>query len=312
MKCSAKKSSGNSWRKKAINIEFIPAKSILARTKNRAWFGADYNINLYRGCCHGCIYCDSRSDCYQVGDFDRVRAKRDALAILERELRAKRNKGLVAMGAMSDPYNPFERTLGLTRDALELLAHYGFGVAVATKSDLITRDVDVLARIARRAPVLVKLTVTAARDELSAQVEPHAPPSSRRFRALRVLGEHGIFAGVLMMPVLPFLEDHEENILDIVRQAAVNGAKFIYPGMGVTMRSGQREYLLARLEALRPGLAQAYTRAFGSRYQCPARNAKQLYTAFSRACRAAGVLYKMDEINHASQSPYAQTQLSFF
>lgn len=136
-------------------IEYISAKTIVTRTKaSGSWFGIDYNMNIYRGCCHGCIYCDSRSDCYQIEGFDRVRAKQDALRIIRDDLRRKVRQGVVGTGAMSDPYNPFEEELELTRHALELLEAYGFGAAIATKSSLIERDVDILKGIALQAPVL--------------------------------------------------------------------------------------------------------------------------------------------------------------
>ena len=125
-------------------MEYIPAKQILSRNRSTAWFGTDYTMNLYRGCCHGCIYCDSRSACYGIEDFGRVRAKENALALLRDELRRKVRPGIVGMGSMSDPYNPFEGELQLTRHALELLDAYGFGAAIATKGDGITRDIDVL------------------------------------------------------------------------------------------------------------------------------------------------------------------------
>ena len=157
-------------------MEFISAKTILSGyAENNPWFGCNYNMNLYKGCCHGCIYCDSRSACYGVERFDEVRAKENALGTLARELRAKRRKGVVGMGAMSDPYNPFERTLELTRGALALLDRFGFGAALATKSDLVLRDTDVLQSIAAHSPTLVKITVTAADDALCRKVEPHAP-----------------------------------------------------------------------------------------------------------------------------------------
>lgn len=145
-------------------MEFVPAKTILIRTKSGTWFGNDYNINLYRGCCHGCIYCDSRSNCYGVEDFDRVRIKKNALQILERELSKKRKKGVVSIGAMSDPYNPYEEKMEITRGALKLLERYGFGVTLDTKSPLVLRDIDLLKRISRKSCVNIKLTVTAASD----------------------------------------------------------------------------------------------------------------------------------------------------
>ena len=171
---------------------------------------------------------------------------------------------------MSDPYNPYEKALCLTRHSLELLDAFQFGAAIATKSDLIVRDVDILQEIASHSPVLCKLTVTTASDVLSQKLEPGAPPSSRRLAAIATLVEKGLFAGILLMPVLPFLEDSAENVLEIVRLAGECGARFIYPAFGMTMRPGQREWYLSKLEILFPGqeLSKRYMQRYGSRYQC--------------------------------------------
>ena len=213
-------------------LELVPAKSILARNKDPRWFGIDYQMNLYRGCCHGCIYCDSRSECYGIEEFDRVRGKKNALALLEEELRRKRKTGVAATGAMSDPYNPYESEAELTRGGLKLLDQYGFGAAVATKSARITRDLDVLKRIQSHSPVLCKITVTTCDDELCRKLEPYPSVTSERMEAVRILSGAGIFTGLLLMPVLPFLEDSLDNLLGIVRLGAENGARFIYPDFG--------------------------------------------------------------------------------
>ena len=230
-------------------VEYVPAKSIVNRVQN-GWFGVDYNMNIYRGCSHGCIYCDSRSDCYRIDRFDQVRVKEDALRIIRDDLRRKVKKGVVATGSMSDPYNPLERDLQLTRHALELLSAYEFGAAIATKSDLILRDVDVLQEIRKISPVLCKMTVTTCDDELCRRVEPHVSVSSARFAALEKLSAGGIFTGILMMPVLPFLEDTPENVLGIIDRAAHAGVRFIYPAFGMTMRQNQREWYLSKLQEL--------------------------------------------------------------
>ena len=184
-------------------------------------------MNIYRGCCHGCLYCDSRSACYQNPDFDTVKAKADALRILRDDLARKVRPAFIATGAMSDPYNPFEASLQLTRHALELIDAYQCGAAIATKSDLIVRDRDILDSIARHSPVICKLTITTTDDALAARLGPGRPP--RRLAALRELADRGLFARVLLMPVLPFLEDTEENVLEVVERAAEAGASFVYP-----------------------------------------------------------------------------------
>ena len=295
-------------------MELIPAKTIVIRNKTTNWFGTDYNMNIYKGCCHGCIYCDSRSECYHVEDFDRVRAKADALKIIRDDLRRKVKTGVIATGAMSDPYNPFEKESQLTRHALELIYAYGFGVAIDTKSNLITRDIDVLTDIQSISPVIAKITITAAEDDLCEKVEPNAPRSSDRFEAIRQLSGAGIFAGVLLMPVLPFLEDNEENILSIVQKAHRSGARFIYPAFGVTLRQNQRDWYYHKLEEQFPGsgLKEKYIRQYGDFYQCNSPKAKKLWNVFAAECEKVGLLYKMKDIVGAYKQGYANSQLSLF
>lgn len=295
-------------------MEYIPAKTIVTRNKSAAWFGADYNMNIYKGCCHGCIYCDSRSDCYRVENFDRVRAKENALELIRNDLRRKVRAGVVATGAMSDPYNPFEKEMQLTRHALELLSAYGFGAAVDTKSSLVTRDIDVLREISGQSPVIVKLTVTTADDALAGKLEPFAPPPSLRFEALRMLSEAGIFAGILLMPVLPFLEDSAENVLSVVRQAHRNGARFVYPMFGVTLRRNQRDWYYQKLEEHFPGqgLKEQYARRYGESYLCHSPQSKALWDLFRAECGRLGLLYRMQDIVGAYKTGYGGTQLSFF
>lgn len=293
-------------------MQYIPAKTIVTRTKNSYWFGTQYNMNIYRGCCHGCIYCDSRSTCYRNDNFDEVRAKENALQIIAADLRRKVRSGVIGTGAMSDPYNPFEQKLELTRHALELISAYRFGVSIATKSPLIVRDADVLTEIAQHSPVICQLTITCADDDLSRKVEPNVPASSKRFEAIRRLSSQGIFAGVLLMPVLPFIQDNEQNILGIVRAAAESGARFIYPGFGMTMREGQREYFYDRLDESFPGMSERYRRKYGERYNCTVSNAKALYELFEAECSRLGLLYKMGDIVSSYKMGYECGQLSFF
>jgi DNA repair photolyase len=292
---------------------FIPAKTIISGyAENNSWFGNNYNMNIYKGCCHGCIYCDSRSECYHVENFDEVRAKEDALAIIERELRSKRKKGVIGTGAMSDPYNPFEKEYQLTRGALFLINKYSFGISIATKSDLVARDIDILREIREHSPVLVKITVTTCDDELCGKLEPNAPASSKRFAAIKQLADNGIPTGVLLMPVLPFIEDNEDNIKGIVRLAAENGASFIYPGFGVTLRQNQREWYYNKLDEHFPGLKQKYIKQYGSAYSCNSPKAEQLWQVFRQECDNHGLLYKMEDIIKSYKEGYGVTQLSLF
>lgn len=295
-------------------MEYISVKHLLHRSRSTEWFGTDHTMNIYRGCCHGCLYCDSRSDCYQIENFDYVRAKADALRILRDDLARKVQPAFISTGSMSDPYNPFEQELQLTRHALELIDAYRCGVAIATKSDLITRDIDVLTSIQEHSPVICKFTITTVDDSLAEKLEPHAPSPGRRFLGMAKLSEAGLFTGVLLMPILPYVEDSDENVLSVVESAAKAGAKFIYPALGVTMRHGQREYFLDGLERAFPGggLKARYLRQYGSRYQCASPRAGELWKVFASACRKWGILYDMKSIIRAANLGYGDRQLTFF
>jgi DNA repair photolyase len=278
-------------------IGIIPAKTIITHTAHpETWFGNTYNMNIYRGCCHGCIYCDSRSACYHVENFDKIVAKENALTIIEKELKSKRKKGLVGTGAMSDPYNPQEGKYRFTEGALQLIDRYGFGVNVITKSDLVVRDIVLLKRINMHAPVGIGITITIADDNLAARIEPAAPASSRRFAAIRNLTEQGIYAGILMTPILPFISDNPENISAIIRLAAENGARFIYPAFGMTLREGQREYYYRAVERLYPGLSRKYIETFGNSYQCLSPSHQSLDKFFQRECEHLNIPYRMPDI----------------
>ena len=262
-------------------MEFIPAKTIVSGyAENNNWFGCNYNMNIYKGCNHGCIYCDSRSDCYHVENFDQVRAKENALELIYRDIKSKRKKGVIGTGAMSDPYNPFEKQLELTRSALKIIDAFGFGASIATKGTLVTRDIDILQKIQKHSPVLIKMTITNCDDNIAKKIEGNAPLSSERFAAITKLNEAGLFAGILMMPVLPFIGDNEENILGIVRRAHENGAKFIFPGLGVTLRANQRDWYYSKLEEAFPGKKEQYIKEFGDTYSCHSPRLKHLFTLF--------------------------------
>ncbi|MHB1294531.1 MAG: SPL family radical SAM protein [Anaerolineae bacterium] len=287
----------------------IPAKTIVASVKSaEAWFGARFNMNIYRGCCHGCIYCDSRSDCYQVGDFDTVRAKENALALIERELAHKRIHGAVGTGAMSDPYNPFEHDACLTRGALELLDRYRFGITISTKSDLVARDIDLLRRIQGHSLVCVNLTITTVDDALAGVIEPHAPRPTRRLEALRALSEAGIYVGVLLMPILPGITDTPEQIAALVEAVGRTGARFVFASMGMTLRSGNREYFYEALDRHFPGLKERYQRSYGERYECSAPNHRALWRVFADACQANHLAVAMPEIIAGAQGAITQQQ----
>jgi len=276
-------------------IKEIQAKTLLARVKGPDdWFGLYYNMNLYRGCQHQCIYCDSRSECYQIEDFDHdILVKANAIELLRRELAGKRVIGTIGTGSMNDPYMPLEADVRLTGRALKVIAEAGFPVHVITKSDLVLRDIDLLAEIGRKSYAAVTFTVTTAEDALSKRLEPGAPASSRRLAALQALSTRGILAGVSMMPVLPFIEDTEQNIRAVVTLVHAAGAKYILPAFGMTLRDRQRRYYYAKLDRLFPGVRPRYEQAFGERYSAPARNARHLGQVFTELCQEFGMATKI-------------------
>lgn len=294
-------------------MEFVPAKTIISGyAENNVWFGNNYNMNIYKGCCHGCIYCDSRSECYRIENFDVVRAKKNALALINKELKSKKRIGVIGTGAMSDPYNPFEKEYSLTRGALELINIHGFGVSIATKSNLVTRDIDILKKIKSHSPVIIKITITTCDDALCKKIEPNVGESSKRFSAIKELSDNGIFAGILLMPVLPFLEDNEDNIMGIINLAHENGAKFIYPAFGVTLRQNQRDWYYRKLDENFSGIKIKYLEHFKNDYECRSPKAKELWQMFKRECDKLGILYKMNDIIKAYKSGYEDKQISMF
>jgi len=268
-----------------MKIREIEAKVLLSRVREPdTWFGLLYTMNLYRGCAHQCIYCDTRSACYGIEDFDHeVLVKANALELLKKELQTKHVKGPIGLGSMNDPYQPVETERRLTRGALELMARYRFPVHVLTKSDLVLRDVDLLKRISQTGAV-VSVTITTADDALAAKVEPFAPPSSARFRALRTLAREGIETQIALMPVLPFIEDTEENVRAIVEEAAASGVKAIIAAFGTTMRDRGRDHFYEELDRHFPGLRARYETTYGDRYVCPSPNAERLESVFHDLC----------------------------
>ena len=293
------------------HIPQIPAKTILSGWSDEGWFGSNYNMNLYKGCCHGCIYCDSRSECYQVMDFDTVRLKEDALVVLERDLRSKRKKGIVISGSMSDAYNPFEKKCGVMRGALGLMDKYGFGVVADTKSPLVVRDTDLLVSISRHSPAIVNMTLTTADDTLCRKIEQHVPPTSKRLEAISRLTDAGITCGVLLMPILPFINDTAGNIAALVDKAAEAGAKWLYAGssFGVTLRTNQCDYFLEQVDAMWPGMRIKYEQTFGQVYICKSPNNAELWPAFTAACARHGLLWKMPDIVARIREGYDDGQM---
>lgn len=270
-------------------MHYVKAKGILS---------ARNGMNLYRGCQHGCIYCDARSLCYQMDHvFEDIEVKENALELLEHALKTKRRPCMIGTGAMTDPYIPLETELGLTRRALELIEKYGFGVSIQTKSDRILRDLDVLKRINDRTKAVVQMTLTTADDELCKLIEPNVSVTSRRVAALRQFREAGIPTVVWLCPILPFLNDTRENICGILDACAETGVKGIINfGIGLTLRDGNREYFYAQLDRKFPGLKERYIRTYGNAYEIPSPCAGELMKLFTETCEKYGIWHDNDRI----------------
>jgi len=286
----------------------ITVKGILNTVRGAdEWFGLQYNLNLYRGCEHQCIYCDTRSRCYQIENFNKeVLVKINALELLEDALPRKRQIGLIGFGSMNDPYTPAEKRYRLTRGALEIVAKYRFPVHIITKSDMVLQDLAALQEI-NQVKARVSFTLTTTDDSLAEKLEPGAPSPSRRLAAMQALSKHGIETGMVMMPILPFIEDSRENITRIVQAAAEHGADYIIPAFGMTMREGQREHFYLRLDEHFPGLREQYEAAFGGSYHCPARNSEGLAGLFYDLCKNYGLKTRVS--TYPPKDPHEQMAL---
>lgn len=270
-------------------MHFVNAKSILS-PKN--------GMNIYRGCTHGCIYCDSRSDCYQMPhDFEDIEVKQNAPELLETALRSKRRRCMIGTGAMCDPYLHSERDLKLTRRCLEIIAGQGFGVTLLTKSDLIMRDIDLINEINRKSKAVVQMTLTTADDDLCKLIEPNVCPTSRRVEVLREMNRRGIPTIVWFCPLLPYINDTEENVQKIIElSASANVYGILSFGIGMTLRSGDREYFYSQLDRLFPGLKERYIKEFGERYEIPSPNGAALWKLFTSECDHRGIVRDADQI----------------
>ena len=255
-------------------------------------------MNLYRGCSHGCIYCDSRSTCYQMNHvFEDIEVKRNCLEVLESELRRKRTKCMISTGAMSDPYLPLERTLQYTRKSLELIRDLGFGATVLTKSDLVLRDLDVIEAIHRSTRFVLQMTLTTYDESLCSMLEPHVASTRRRFEVLQRFREAGIPTVVWLSPILPFINDTKENLEGILTYCNDAGVKgIICFDMGVTLRSGDREYFYAALDRHFPGLKERYIQTYGNAYSLLSPNHPQLMAQLKSFCRENNMLCRPDQV----------------
>ena len=290
-------------------MHFVDAKGIL--TGNSGYYG----MNVYRGCTHGCIYCDSRSSCYQFTHlFEDVEVKQNAPELLEKELKSKRRKCMIGTGSMSDPYMHCEEKLFLTRKCLEIILKYGFGAAVLTKSDRILRDIDLLDEINRSAKCVVQMTLTTYDDNLCRIVEPNVCNTKRRIQVLEEMRERGIPTVVWLTPILPFLNDTEENIAAILEECVRVGVKgIVCYNMGLTLRDGDREYYYAALDKYFPGMKEKYRKRFGNAYELPSPNAGNLMKLLYGICSKNEILSKPEEcFRYIQEFPDKYTQMSLF
>lgn len=289
-------------------MHYVSAKSILSPHNG---------MNLYRGCTHGCIYCDSRSDCYRMDHaFEDIAVKENAIQLLEAALRRKRKRCMIGTGSMTDPYLPLELELEYVRKALKLICQYGCGFTVITKSHRVLRDLDLLQQINRQAKCVVQMTLTTYDEALCRKLEPNVSTTAQRFDALLRLRDAGIPTVVWLSPILPYLTDTAENIagiLSLCQEAGVKGVLCF--GMGLTLRSGNREYFYSQLDRLFPGLKETYIRTFGDRYQVCSPDQDALMRLFHSTCEHSGMLHDNEQIfaylDHF-EAPDAPEQLSLF
>ena len=287
-------------------MHYVAAKQILS---------AGNGMNLYRGCQHGCIYCDARSQCYQMNHaFEDIAVKENAIPLLEQALKAKRKPCMIGTGSMSDPYMPLEEDLHMTRQVLELVEKYGFGVTLLTKSDLCLRDLDLLRRINSKTKAVVQMTLTTWDPSLCRILEPNVCDTQARVAALKTLWDPGIPTVVWLCPILPFLNDTPENISAILEACADAGVKgIIHFGMGLTLREGNREYFYAALDRYFPGLKARYVRAYGNAYELPSPRHRELERLFHSTCEARGLWHDNGQIfRYLREFEESTDQLSFF
>ena len=290
-------------------MHFVDAKGIL--TSNNGMHG----MNIYRGCSHGCIYCDSRSKCYQFTHaFEDIEVKQNAPELLEKALRSKRKKCMIGTGAMSDPYMHCEEALGLTSKCLEIIKKYEFGLAIQTKSDRILRDIDLLDEINKSAKCVVQITLTTYDDDLCQILEPNVCNTKSRIEVLEEMQKRGIPTIVWLTPILPFINDTEENVTSILEECARVGVKGIIDfGMGLTLREGDREYYYAALDKHFPGMKQRYIQRYGNSYELPSPNAKVLQGILHRICKENGMFSNPNDcFKYMNELPDKYQQMSLF
>ena len=274
-------------------------------------------MNLHRGCSHGCIYCDSRSKCYQMNHaFEDIEVKENALELLEKALLSKKKRCMIGTGAMSDPYLPLEEKLRFTRGALELIEKHGFGVAIQTKSTRILRDLDILQRINENSRAVVQMTLTTHDDGLCRRLEPNVSTTSERVAALKQFRDAGIPTVVWLCPILPYINDTKENIEGILQSCIEANVKGILCfNMGLTLREGNREYFYAQLDRHFPGMKERYIRSYGNAYEINSPRNAELMRLYHNTCEKAGIMHDIHEIFaylHTFETKEIHPQMSFF
>lgn len=275
-------------------VSYTDAKTILnLMSGNDTWLGLKYTMNLYRGCQHRCIYCDSRSECYRIADFAKeIIVKQNALTLLEKEIAKLKVIGTIGFGSMNDCYMPIEKELKMARQALEIILKWQLPVHIITKSNLVLRDIDLLSEL-QKIYAAVSFTILTTDDHLSLKIEPGAPIVSERFQAMSILASAGILTGITLMPVLPYITDSPENILDVVKKAKDCGAQYFIPAFGVTLRDRQREYYYNQLDTEFPGLSEKYRMKYKNYYSCSVPGYQKISDLFYNACAKAGVPTKI-------------------
>lgn len=287
-------------------MHFVQAKGILS---------AQNGMNLYRGCTHGCIYCDSRSHCYRMEhDFEDIEVKENAIELLEDALKRKRSRCILGMGSMTDPYIPLEEQIGNVRKALLLANQYGFGITLQTKSSRVLRDIDLLRAINERSKCVVQMTLTTHDEALCRKLEPNVSTTRERVEALQQLHRAGIPTVVWLSPILPFINDTAENIEGILSDCADAGVYgVICFGMGLTLREGNREYFYRQLDRLFPGMKEKYRRTYGLQYHAASPKHEQLMTLFHNICEKSGIVHSNEQIfAYLRTYEERQSQLSLF
>ncbi len=282
---------------------------------SKSIISAKNNMNIYRGCTHGCIYCDSRSEVYgKTYDFEDIEVKINAIELIEKELSKRRKKGMIVTGSMTDPYIPIEKELEYTRKSLELIEKYGFGVALLTKSDLIIRDIDILQRINEKTKSVVQMTLTTFDEELCRVLEPNVCTTKRRFEVLKEMQRANIPTIVWLTPVLPFINDTEENILGILEYCKDAGVKGILTfGIGLTLRFGNREYYYKKLDEHFPNLKLKYMHKFGASYGIRSQNNAKLTKIIRDFCKKNNMIYGEKAVfSYVWEFPEKEKQLNFF